>query len=270
LVVIAPTGTGWVDEAGVDTLEYLHRGDVASVAMQYSYLSSPLSLMMDPDSGARSARALFSAVYAHWTTLPKNSRPRLYVYGLSLGAMSSERSIDLFEVASDPIQGVLWSGPPFGSRIWRTITRERNAGSPEWLPRFRDGSFVRFTNQRNALVFPGSKWGPVRIVYLQYASDPVTFFDYRSLYRPPKWLAAPRGPDVSPRFRWYPIVTFLQLLGDMAAFTHAPPGFGHTFDAANYLEAWIEVTGAGGWSPDQIQRLKQHLRQTSSPQEQGL
>jgi uncharacterized membrane protein len=270
LVVIAPTGTGWVDEAGIDSLEYLQAGEVASVAMQYSYLSSPLSLMTEPDNGVQSAGALFAAIYDHWTRLPKNSRPRLYVYGLSLGALSSERSVDLFEVMNDPIQGALWSGPPFGSKIWRKITKNRNRGSPEWLPRFRDGSLVRFTNQSNALALPDSRWGPVRIVYLQYASDPVTFFDFRSLYRPPDWLGVPRGPDVSPEFRWYPVVTFLQLLGDMAAFTNAPPGYGHTFNSANYIDAWIEVADVQGWPPEQIARLKQHLKQIASTQEQGL
>src|SRR5262252_5888904 len=45
LVVITPTGTGWVDPPAIDTLECLFHGDVASVAQQYSYLSSPLSLL---------------------------------------------------------------------------------------------------------------------------------------------------------------------------------------------------------------------------------
>src|SRR5690606_22042998 len=48
MVVITPTGTGWIDPAAMDTLEYLHNGDVASVAVQYSYLSSPLSLLVQP------------------------------------------------------------------------------------------------------------------------------------------------------------------------------------------------------------------------------
>jgi uncharacterized membrane protein len=42
LLLATPTGTGWVDPAAQDTVEYLHRGDIASVAVQYSYLNSPL------------------------------------------------------------------------------------------------------------------------------------------------------------------------------------------------------------------------------------
>src|SRR5690606_11960843 len=52
LVVAVPTGTGWLDPAAMDSLEYLHRGDVATVAIQYSYLNSPLSLIVEPDRGA--------------------------------------------------------------------------------------------------------------------------------------------------------------------------------------------------------------------------
>ena len=46
-----------------------------------------------------------------------------------------------------------------------------------WSRRFRDGSFVRFMNQDGEAAGPDSPnaaWGPMRVVYLQYASDPVT------------------------------------------------------------------------------------------------
>jgi uncharacterized membrane protein len=259
LIVAMPTGTGWIDPAAIDTVEYLHNGDVATVAMQYSYLESWLSLLVEPDYGAEAARALFSEVYGYWTKLPKDARPKLYLYGLSLGALSSEQSADLFEVIGDPYQGALWSGPPFPSRLWNSITRHRNPGSPAWLPRFRDGSYVRFTNQNNALAIPGAHWGPMRIVYLQYASDPVTFFDYQSFFREPDWMKAPRGPDVSPELRWYPVVTFLQLLLDMTRSTTSPMGYGHVFAPAHYIDAWMEVTDVQGWTAEDVARLKRHF-----------
>ena len=259
LIVVMPTGTGWVDPAAMDTLEYLHRGDVASVAIQYSYLASWLSLLVEPGYGAEAARALFSEVYGYWTKLPREGRPRLYLHGLSLGALSSEQSAELFEVIGDPYHGALWSGPPFPSRIWRSVTSDRNPGSPAWLPRFRDGAFVRFTSQENALAIPDAHWGPMRIVYLQYASDPVTFFDYQYLYRQPEWLTAPRGPDVSAELRWYPVVTFLQLALDMAMATTAAHGYGHVYAPEHYIDAWVEVTDVQGWSSEEIGRLKRHL-----------
>jgi uncharacterized membrane protein len=256
LVVAVPTGTGWMDPAGVDTLDYLHRGDVATVAVQYSYLTSFISILVEPGYGSDTGRALFRKVYDHWTTLPRDARPRLYLYGLSLGSISSEQSVRLYEVLADPIQGALWVGPPFPSPGWRSITNERQPGSPAWLPRFADGSIVRFTNQVNALDIPGARWGPMRIVYLQYASDPIVFFEPASLYRKPAWMAAPLGPDVSPDLRWYPGVTFMQLLLDMAVALAVPIGHGHLYAHAHYIDAWLAVTAPEGWAPEDIARLK--------------
>src|SRR5690606_26469276 len=115
--------------------------------------------------GAQAARALFTEVYAYWTSLPRDKRPRLYLHGLSLGAMNSERSAQLFEMLGDPVDGALWSGAPFASQGWRLLTDARNPGSPAWLPEFRDGSFVRFMNQHGFGTPAPAPWGPMRIVY---------------------------------------------------------------------------------------------------------
>ncbi|MCJ9733833.1 alpha/beta-hydrolase family protein [Bradyrhizobium sp. PRIMUS42] len=259
LIVVTPTGTGWIDPAAMDTVEYLHHGDVASVAMQYSYLNSPLSLLFQPEFGAEAARALFSEIYGYWTTLPKDRRPKLYLHGLSLGAMNSEKSAELFETIGDPITGALWSGAPFESRIWRSITANRNPGTPAWLPEFRDGRFVRFMNQNGPTVPADAPWGPMRVVYLQYASDAITFFAYRDAYQSPDWMTAPRGPDVSPELRWYPVVTMLQLALDMAVATNTPMGFGHVYAPEHYVDAWVAVTDVHDWSADALAQLKAHL-----------
>ena len=262
MVVITPTGTGWIDPAAMDTLEYLHDGDVASVAVQYSYLSSPLSLMVQPEYGADVARALFSEIYDYWTRLPKDARPRLYLHGLSLGSYNSERSAQLFEMISDPIDGALWSGPTFQNLLWRSITAERDEGTPAWLPEFHDGSLIRFMNQDGFTVPEGTPWGPIRVVYLQYASDPVTFFDPRGFYRPPAWMDAPRARDVSDELRWYPIVTMLQLALDMNMSGTTPMGYGHVYAPEHYVRAWLEVTAAQGWAAADIENLSRHLRES--------
>lgn len=259
LVVVVPTGTGWVDPAALDTLEYLHRGDIASVAVQYSYLSSWLALLVEPGYGAETGRALFRAVYDHWTTLPRDARPRLYLHGLSLGAMNSESSTDLYDVVADPFQGALWSGPPFATAQWRQVTAERQPGSPAWLPRFRDGSIIRFANQETGLAEQGERWGPMRIGYLQYASDPITFFDPYAFLREPAWMSGPSGPDVSPALRWFPIVTMLQLAFDMAVSTTTPMGHGHVYAPEHYIDAWIEITQPPALDGEALARLKRHF-----------
>lgn len=272
LVILTPTGSGWIDPAAIEAVEYLHRGDIASVAVQYSYFSSPLSLLIEPDNGEETARALFRAVYGHWRAMPKAQRPKLYLHGLSLGAFNSERSVDVFELLGDPVDGALWSGPPFASRRWRAITDARNPGTPEWLPAFRDGAFVRFRNQHGTPVTAGAPWGPMRIVYLQYASDAITFFHQRDAFREPAWMHAPRGPDVSPGMRWYPVVTSMQLALDMILADGAPMGYGHVYAPSHYIDAWLDVTGIDDWSPAEIQALKRALdtdRRTSIEKNRG-
>jgi uncharacterized membrane protein len=259
LVIITPTGTGWVDPGGIDSIEYLYRGDMASVATQYSYLSSPLTLFVDPESGRIASRALFREVYGYWRTLPKDQRPKLYLHGLSLGALNSERSFEMFELLDDPVNGALWSGPPFSAQHWRAVTAARNPGTPIWRPEFRDGSFVRFMNQEGSGTPDNTPWGPMRIMYLQYGSDAVTFLDKHALFREPELLQPPRAPDIAPSMRWYPMVTMLQMAMDLPLSMNAPLGFGHVYSPSHYLAAWQQVTGVDDWKPEDIDRLKRYL-----------
>jgi len=258
LVLIMPVGTGWVEPAAIDTLEMLHHGDVASVAVQYSYLTSWLSLVSEPDVGVETGRALFNAVYQRWRAMPAASRPRLYLHGLSLGAYSSAASTSLYDVLSDPFDGALWVGPPFASAAWRTATANRNPGSPLWQPAIGDGSALRFAN-RGAQLLAGGAWGPMRIAFLQYPSDPIVFFEPAMLYREPAWLAGPRAPSVSPLLNWYPVVTFLQVALDMALAQTAPIGFGHNYAPQDYFDAWVAVTDPPGWSAGALEALREKL-----------
>lgn len=268
LVVATPTGTGWLDPSAVDTLEYIHGGDTAIVATQYSYLPSWMTLLVDSRRSIESARALFDAVYSYWKTLPKNRRPALYLHGLSLGALGSEVSADLFTILEDPIQGAVWSGPPFPSSYWQKLSRERNPESPAWLPEFRDSAMVRFTAQQNSLD-PSVPWGPYRCVYIQYASDPMVFFSPDLLFERPEWLSDSRGPDVSPELRWLPIITCLQVAFDLPMATDVPLGYGHNYAPASYIDAWIAVTSPLHWSDDRTNRLKQHFASLPPPEMPG-
>ncbi len=265
LILITPTGTGWIDPGSIEPIEYLHRGDIASVAAQYSYLPSPLSLIAEEDYGSEMAKALFRRVYNHWTMLPHDNRPKLYLHGLSLGALNSDHSFDLYDIIEDPFHGVLWVGPPFRKTTWRNITANRNTGSLAWLPRFRDGSVVRFSNQDGGLETGEAEWGSFRIAYLQYASDPVTFFEPSIFRREPDWMQSPRGPDVSPYLRWYPIVTGLQVTADLlTGIGNTPPGFGHEYAAVHYFDAWLALTEPEGWNDGELESLRIYFESLKS------
>jgi uncharacterized membrane protein len=256
LLLATPTGTGWIDPAGQDTVEYLMRGDIATVAVQYSYLNSPLALLTKGAYGAETARAVFREIYGHWASLPPASRPRLFLGGLSLGSLNSDLSFDLMDIIDDPFDGVLWVGPPFRNEGWRRMTRERDPGSPAWLPRYRDGAVVRFINESKDAARGYGEWGEFRMVVLQYASDPITFFEPSAAWRAPGWMEGPRGHGVSPDLRWFPVVTMLQLTADMVVGT-APPGFGHEYAPKDYITAWLALIEPEGWTPAEVARLRE-------------
>jgi uncharacterized membrane protein len=111
-------------------------------------------------------------------------------------------------------------------------------------------------NQHGIPETTATTWGPPRILYLQYASDPMTFFSPRSFYREPEWMREPRGPDVSPALRWFPVVTMVQLAADIAVANTTPPGYGHNFAKKDYVDAWMALIEPEGWTHADIKRLK--------------
>ncbi|MCO1334791.1 alpha/beta-hydrolase family protein [Microbulbifer sp. OS29] len=258
LLLATPTGAGWLDPGAVNSLEFLYRGNTAIVAGQYSFLPSPVALWADDTYGLESARALFKVIYDYWVTLPADGRPRFYLFGLSLGAQLSENSFDFYDIIDDPIGGALWAGPPFGTGLWARITNNRDPGTPAWLPQFKGGSVVRFGNQYGGYIGQ-EPWGRFRIAYLQHASDPIVFFDIRWVVQKPGWLDTPRGPDVSPDLKWYPIVTGLQLFADLNVGI-APLSFGHRYTPKGYTEAWLALTEPENWSGEALERLEAKLK----------
>ena len=98
LIVVTPTGTGWIDPAAMNSVEYLHSGDVASVALQYSYLTSWLSLLVEPGYGADASRALFKEVY-EILDHPAKGRP-----SETLSAWPEPRR-DEFRTVDRPVRG---------------------------------------------------------------------------------------------------------------------------------------------------------------------
>jgi len=260
LIVATPTGTGWIDSAAVDPLEVMHRGDTAIVGMQYSYLMSPLALYVEPDVAPESAKALVNIVHGHWRQLPADTRPKLFLHGLSLGSYGSENALSPLNMIDNPVNGALWSGPTFGNPIWQNLTRNRNSDSPAWLPRIGDSRTARFTTQENALNIAGSSWSQMRLVFLQYASDPITFFEITSAFRPSAWMADERAPDVLENLRWYPLITMLQIAVDMLVAAEVPKGFGHVIAAEHYINAWVALTDPEHWQEEDTEQLKEMFR----------
>ena len=76
--------SNWLDRSAgdTDTLEYLHDGDVATVAVCNILSGQLLRRWSNPEYGGEMARALFTEVYGYWTGSLKESRPKFHGPGL--------------------------------------------------------------------------------------------------------------------------------------------------------------------------------------------
>ncbi len=259
VAVATTTGTGWINEAEASALEYMYNGNTAIVSMQYSFLPSWLSFLVDQENARQAGQALFEAVDAMIRERPENDRPRLVVFGESLGSFGGEAPFLALNNLIARTDGALFSGPTFNNTIWTQLTRDRDEGSPMWLPIYDKGENVRFAARADNLDRPADPWGHPRVVYLQHASDPIAWWNPDLLFAEPDWLKEPRGYDVSGRMQWIPIVTFLQVSADMAVAVDIPDGHGHVYvrDVAN---AWAAILEPPGWTPEKTEKLRPILR----------
>ena len=263
LAVWLPGGSGWMDPNAARALEQLHAGDTAIVAMQYSYLPSFFSLVIDSSEVAEAGAALFDAVHERWSALPEQDRPRLIVFGASLGAAGAETpfvgpdaatSVANFASRAD---GALIVGSLGWNPILRQLTEGREPGSPAWQPIVAQGTTVRF--------LPGgvrpdrdAEWSPPRVLYLQHPSDPVAYLSLDAFWSPLDWMDDPRGPGVPPDTGWFPIVSVVQATADLSFAASLPSGFGHEY-RVDYVDAFARVAPPGAWTDEDTGRLEAHL-----------
>lgn len=257
LAVNTTTGRGWVNQNVASSLEYIEAGDTAIASMQYSFLPSPLAFIADRESPQIAGRALFNAVFARWIDLPTSTRPKLVVFGESLGSYGGQNAFAGFQDMAARIDGGLWVGTPNFTPQWQEVTADRDPGSPEILPVVGDGASVRFASDPEDLDL-GTPWKPRRIVYWQHASDPIVWWSPSLLFNKPDWLDEPRGRDVDPNMTWVPLVTFWQVTLDMVFSADVPAGHGHAYgpEAAGM---WARILQPEGWSEADTARVQAAL-----------
>ncbi|MGW5453405.1 alpha/beta hydrolase [Nocardia sp. NPDC003979] len=253
MVVVTTTGTGWVNGMAAGSLEYLYGGDTSIVATQYSYLPSVLSFLSDREKAAAASRELFDAVYRRWSAQPEELRPKLFVYGESLGSQGSEEAFEGLADLREKVDGALWVGPPNSNRLWRQFVARRDPGSREVAPVYADGLVVRFADDATDFDSP-EVWREPRIAYLQHPSDPIVWWSADLIFTRPDWLREPRGDDVSTQMRWAPFVTFWQVTADLTNAQGVSDGHGHRYGSL-VLDGWLAVTGLSV-NPDAIEKAR--------------
>ena len=256
LLVVTTTGSGWVDPALVDSFEYLSGGDAATVAIQYSYLPSWISYLVDQSKAREAGRALFDAVYGAWSQLPQDQRPRLYVAGESLGSFGGETAFSGEQSMANLTNGALWAGPPNFNTLFREFSDHRDSGSPEVQPIYHDGRIVRFADDATTDIPPdGQAWPGTRALYMMHPSDPIVWWSPHLIFSEPDWISEPAGKDVLDGMFWMPFVTFWQVTADLPFATGVPAGHGHKY-TSEYVDGFNAIMQPVGVTSQELTDLR--------------
>lgn len=244
---ITTTGNGFIDPVAAEAADEVSGGRAALVAIQYSTLPSWLSFLVNQSSARDAGIATYEALAQARDRLPAESRPRLVLYGESLGAFGSPApfaGMSPQEVV-DKIDGALWVGPPAATD---PVTEWTYSGAPPlWQPVVDAGATARYAATEAAAEDPpgNQPWSPQRILVLQNPTDPVVWFTPDLVARQAAWLADPRGPGVQPGTRWTPVLFFLQVTMNLPQAVSMPSGYGHDYSDA-LLTAWRQVLDTSG------------------------
>lgn len=267
LVIVPTTGTGWVNPVAARALELMYNGDTAMVGMQYSYLPSWISFMGDRQKSMDNGRLMIDAIQARWEELPPDHRPKLVLYGESLGSMAGQGAFSwLPDISRMGFSSVLWVGPPNASPLWRGLTVRRDPGTPEVRPRYDNGRTVRFSEAADAAEIAddtAAPWEGTRVLFLQHPSDPIIWWSTDLLFSEPDWLVEPPGTDRTASMRWYPIITFWQVAADITNASSVPAGHGHNY-GQSVLDGWAAVAPPDGWTADDTERIRVALDETAA------
>jgi uncharacterized membrane protein len=221
LMVISPTGTGYVNYVAVEAAEYMTRGDMASVTMQYSLRPSPLSLDR-VDEGRHQYRMLVDAIHNQVSERRPDQRPRIVLFGESLGAWTSQ---DAFEhrgtqgLLNSGVDRALWIGSPYMSK-WKqqVLKSDRYDVDPSLLGRFNDFGELE--------ALGAEARSKLRYVMITHHDDGVAHFGLDLLARAPDWLGPrdTRAATVPKGEQWRSPISFVQTLVDMKNSANVIPG----------------------------------------------
>jgi len=261
IMLVSPTGTGYVNYVATAVAQYLTRGDIATVTLQYSKRPSPLSL--GKTKGAKQQnRLLWLRILERVRDMPAGQRPRVVIFGESLGALTSQNPfVDWGTVGPEAlgIDRALWIGTPAGS-AWR-----HELADPD-RPDVDPSAFAIVNDYEQFCEIPAEERAGIRYVLLSHDNDGVTKFDASLISHRPDWLGDRRPqqldvPGRSPRgipasMRWRPVTTFFQLLVDMknAQIPGSYRAWAH--DYRPDLPEFIRDVYGLECSPEQMDRIK--------------
>lgn len=252
LIVGSPSGTGYLNFIPIEAAEYFTGGDVATVTIQYGKRPSLLS-MNRIDLARRQHRALVDRIAAELGARPAAERPRVALYGESLGAQTGEDAFPQpgYEALQQrSIDHALWVGTPYATNFQRAVLAT-NPGRDH----FGHAASIAELDRTTTYTF------------LDHYEDPVTRYHPAILYRRPSWLGPPteRPPNVSRTQTWVAAVTFWQTAFDTKNAARVIPGefraFGHDYraDLAEFVRAAYRIDGV---TDEQMASVEAALRRS--------
>jgi uncharacterized membrane protein len=260
LLLISPTGTGWVDHTLIETAEFLTRGDIATCCVQYGRYPSFLSVQKVA-LGQGQFRLLLWGVRQRLAERPPERRPRVLVFGESLGAWTSSDVVMFQGIEGFDHYGIdraLWVGLPWLAKWSRSgMTRGSSTSVPE-------GSVAVFDRHEQLQALSDEQRARLRAVILSHDNDPIAVLGPELLIRRPWWLAdGRRGRGVPDAMHWRPLITFVQTAMDAANAMVSVPGafgsFGHDYraDMVRFVRDAYRLPDA---TERQLGRIEQTLR----------
>lgn len=230
ICVYSSTGSGYVNYVAVETVEFLTGGNCAGVCIQYSVRPSFLSLDR-VGTAWESSLALLTALAWRIRSMPEDDRPKILLFGESLGSQAAQ---DVFE--KEGVQGfhileidrALFVGSPYASKWRQRWLRDPAAMDP-------DGIVVEVDSPEAFAELPVERRDMARAVLLTHGNDPIPKFGPRLAIQHPPWLddASERPHGVPPDMRYWSLFTFLLVGIDLLNADHVVPGkfeaYGHDY-----------------------------------------
>lgn len=259
LLLVSPTGTGWVDQTMIESAELFTRGDIASVCIQYGRFPSFLSVQKVA-LGRSQFRLLLWGVRQRLAERKPEDRPTVLVFGESLGAWTSSDVVMFNGIQGFDHYGIdkaLWVGLPWMAKWSRSgIGR----GANELVP---DGTVGAFDRHELLAELSREEQQKLRAVILSHDNDPIAVMGPDLMIRKPEWLGEERGRNVPRGMRWEPFVTFMSVALDAANAMVMVPGefgsFGHDYrgDMAKFVLDGLDLPRA---TDEQIEAVEKALR----------
>ncbi|MFV1991088.1 MAG: alpha/beta-hydrolase family protein, partial [Acidimicrobiales bacterium] len=259
LLLISPTGTGWVDQTVIEAAELITRGDIASCAIQYGRFPSFLAVQK-VGLGRVQFRLLLWGIRQRLAERDPQNRPKVLVFGESLGAWTSSDVVMDQGIAGFDHYGIdraLWFGLPALAKWSRNGMA---SGSSDLVP---EGVVGIFDSHDQLAELDDEARSRLRAVILSHDNDPIAAVRPELAIQQPDWLRGDRGRNVPADMDWLPFTTFWQVAIDAANAMQTVPGdfrsFGHDYrgESALFVCDAFQLPAA---TDNQMQRVDEALR----------